>query len=434
MSDYMFMLESHLSPEQYQVVQQIAAAAEQAGVTAFLTGGAMRDMMGGFPIRDLDFTVEGNALKIAKTLVNRKQARQVSKDENRNAVHLRFPNGVTTEVAMAQQVRYGKPGTKPKVVPATIHEDLRGRDFTINSVALSLNPASRGLLLDPTNGLGDLERRELRANSNYTLYEDPWRILRLWRLSVRMNLTVDERTRIQYENVRQAGLEKKIPTRALLEELRQIAHEPNPGALLEKLDSEGLLSLFSPALTGAKINQAGFAKFHQALQMVPFGVPFQVEPLGLFLYLLTEKLSSREKAQLVSSLKMPKSDVEAWQKLESRSRKLEQALKSPKLKKGSLVYQTLRPAPGDQILFLYMRSNQRLVHDRIKSYLTKYLPGVHEVTDRDFIQPGMEPGTKAYAAAKEEYITAKLDGRIRKPAVEEETEPAPPHPTTAARR
>ncbi len=76
-------------------------------------------------------------------------------------------------LGMARQEKYAKPGAKPSVKPATIHEDLRGRDFTINSIALSLNPASRGLLLDPNNGVGDLERKELRAVSNYTLYDDP---------------------------------------------------------------------------------------------------------------------------------------------------------------------------------------------------------------------------------------------------------------------
>ena len=68
MSDYMFMLESHLSADQNRVLEQVQAAAGAAGVNLFLTGGGMRDMLGGFRIRDLDFSVEGNALKVAKAL------------------------------------------------------------------------------------------------------------------------------------------------------------------------------------------------------------------------------------------------------------------------------------------------------------------------------------------------------------------------------
>ena len=99
------------------------------------------------------------------------------------------------------------------VRPATIHEDLRGRDFTINSIALSLNPASRGLLLDPNNGVGDLERKELRAVSNYTLYDDPIRLLRVLRFKVRLGFNIDERTKMQYDNAREAQLETRIPPR-----------------------------------------------------------------------------------------------------------------------------------------------------------------------------------------------------------------------------
>jgi tRNA nucleotidyltransferase/poly(A) polymerase len=204
MSDYMFMLENHLAPDQNRVLGEVESAAAAAGVNLFLTGGAVRDMIGGFPIRDLDFTVEGPAVRIAKAIAQRMHAEVLSTDEHRKRVELRFPGGVSAEIAMARQERYGKPGAKPQVTPATIHEDLRGRDFTINSLALSLNRASRGLLLDPTNGLSDLERRELRAVGNYTFYDDPIRLLRLIRFRVRLGFEVAERTRSQYDNARAA--------------------------------------------------------------------------------------------------------------------------------------------------------------------------------------------------------------------------------------
>lgn len=155
MSDYMFMLESRLSADQNRVLEQVQAAAAAAGVNLFLTGGGMRDMLGGFRIRDLDFSVEGHALKVAAALAEQ-GARTVSLDENRRVAELVFPSGVTAQVAMSRKERYAKTGAKPHVTPASIQEDLRGRDFTINAMALSLNRASRGLLLDPTNGLADL--------------------------------------------------------------------------------------------------------------------------------------------------------------------------------------------------------------------------------------------------------------------------------------
>ena len=156
MSDYMYMLESHLSPDQNRVVEDVQAAAGTANVNVFLTGGAMRDMLAGFRIRDLDFVVEGNALKVAKAICDRTGAKAVQTDEVRKAMELVFPSGVTAQVAMSRQEKYSpRPGAKPAVQPATIQDDLRGRDFTCNAIALSLNRASRGLLLDPMNGLAD---------------------------------------------------------------------------------------------------------------------------------------------------------------------------------------------------------------------------------------------------------------------------------------
>jgi tRNA nucleotidyltransferase (CCA-adding enzyme) len=83
MSDYMFMLESHLSADQNRAVAELIKEASHANVNLFLTGGAMRDMLGGFQVRDLDFTVEGNALKLAKTVATRANARVLEKPVKR---------------------------------------------------------------------------------------------------------------------------------------------------------------------------------------------------------------------------------------------------------------------------------------------------------------------------------------------------------------
>src|SRR5665811_1165917 len=106
MSDYMFMLESHLSASQNRAVEQVQRTAAQANVNLFLVGGAVRDMLGGFPIRDLDFTVEGNALKLAKVIAKEAGAEMTAVDEHRRSVEMLFSGGVTAEIAMARQERY----------------------------------------------------------------------------------------------------------------------------------------------------------------------------------------------------------------------------------------------------------------------------------------------------------------------------------------
>lgn len=421
----MFVLESHLSADQSRAVTEVRAAAELANLNVFLTGGAMRDMMGGFSIRDLDFTVEGGTVKFAKSLAQKAHAEVLSVDENRRSVELRFPGNVTVGIGMARQEKFSRPGAKPQVQPATIHEDLRGRDFTVDAIALSLGKASRGLLLDPTNGLGDLSRKELRAISNYALYDDPSRILRMIRLRTRLGFTIEERTLAQYQNAREAKLETKIAAPALEHELRQIACDPAAGDILKALEDENLLYIFSGALAGPKLNPQGFQRLQKAQQSLPFGTDIETNSYALFLFLLQEKLSSKERAQLVKNVGIPKADIDAAARLESRAKKVEKELVAANLTRPSALYALLSKVPGEILLFLLMRSGQRLVLDRIKNYLQKYLPAAQEVTEKDVIERGAQPGTPKFAKLHREMIAARLDARPKKVLVEEPP-PTPP--------
>ena len=424
MSDYMFMLESHLSAAQTRVVAQLQLAAGSLGFTLFLTGGAMRDMLGGFRIADLDFAVEGNALKMSRSLAEA-GAMVLATDEHRRILELRFPGGVRSSVGSARQERYARPGAKPQIQPATIHEDLRSRDFTVNAIALSLNRASRGLLLDPNNGLADLERKELRAITNYTLYDDPSRLIRLIRLRTRLHFTVAERTWQQYENARQAQLELKIGPPALLHELRSLASEPDPGELLKVLDEAGLMRLFSPALHGTKLNLAGFARLQKARRLVPFGADFPCDDMGLFLHILTEKLSRSERAGLLNALDLAPADSDALRSLPAKSAALERQLASQQLLKPSLLFAAMSKSTPAAILFTFLNSNQRLVQDRIRNYLQKYLPASQEVTVADIAAAAGAPvGTPRFERKKHELIAARLDARPKRIVVPE-SEPAP---------
>lgn len=428
MSDYMYMLESHLNAEQSRVVAAVQKAAAEVNLNLFLTGGVMRDVLGGFPTRDLDFTVEGDAIKLAKLVAKTTGAQVVSTDENRRLTELVFPSGITAEIAMSRQERYPKPGAKPVVSPATIHEDLGSRDFTINAVALSLNPASRGLMVDPSNGLADLERRELRTVSNYGLYDRPSRILRLIRFRVRFGFNIEERTRSQYDNVRAAELEKLISARAIVAELREIANDVNAPEILQALEEEKLLTLFSPVLAGPKVNYPGLVKLQKARQMIPFGADLRLDNLGLFLSVLTEKFTAKERAAFAKAMPLRKAELESWQGLEARAKKLERELKSPKLQRASQIYWAILKANGDEVLYLFLRSQQRLVQDRIRNFLQKYLPAALELTDREIAAyMKVDPDSPKFEKAREDAITARLDGRWKKPAPPLPPEPAPLH-------
>src|SRR6266852_4937849 len=229
MPDYMYLLESRLSPEQRAALMRVQELAAAATANVYLAGGAVRDLLSGMPIRDLDFSVEGNPFRIAREL-EKGGARILSEDERLRHIELIFAGDADGSIAATRDDVYHRPGTKPEIRWSTVMEDLRRRDFSLNAIAISLNPASRGLLLDPTNGLADLEKREVRALSIHSFTNPPVRLLRLLRYSARMGFRMESRTSEWFALAVERGLHKSIPPEDVGREVRQLGREEKPSA------------------------------------------------------------------------------------------------------------------------------------------------------------------------------------------------------------
>jgi tRNA nucleotidyltransferase/poly(A) polymerase len=249
---------------------------------------------------------------------------------------------------------------------------------------------------------------------------------------VRLGYTIDERTRLQYENAREAGMLERLTEEGLGAELRNIAAEPLSADLMKALEEEKLIQLYSPALAGNKLNLPVFTKLQKARQLVPFGFELKMNRMPLFLSVLMEKLNAKEQAALIKTAMLSKPEISAWQRLEGTAKKLERDLKSPKLQKPSQLYQVLVKAPGEAVLYLLVYSAQRLVQDRIRNYFQKYLPASLEVTDELVTATGVAAGTPKFQRVKEEMILTRLDARPKKPPPVPET-PAPPPMSSFAR-
>jgi tRNA nucleotidyltransferase (CCA-adding enzyme) len=252
MADYIYLLENRLSKSQQASLQIVREAARNKGLTVFLVGGAVRDLTSGSPVRDLDVVVQGNALKLKKDI--EKAGGKISgENETGQSFYVRFPGGVRMEIGSTLSISYPKPG-KPVVKPATILDDLRRRDFTANAMALSLNDGSYGLLMDPLNGVADIENRELRLVSNYGFIEDPVRMIRAVRLMARLGWQMDEKTRERYETGKKEGYISAMDAFHRGYETEEIFHEEDPLRVLRALEAEGWMKHLAPALTVAKAN------------------------------------------------------------------------------------------------------------------------------------------------------------------------------------
>ncbi|HWD97894.1 MAG TPA: hypothetical protein VG345_02610, partial [Bryobacteraceae bacterium] len=376
MSDYMFALESHLDAGQSRIVAEVQSLATAAGMNVWLTGGAMRDMLRGAPIRDLDFTVEKDAVRMGRMLAEAAGGRVIEEDAFKRGVELEFAGGMRASVANARTEKYSKAGGKPQISPGTIHEDLARRDLTINAIALALNRGTRGLIVDSTNGQADLMNRELRLTNAYALFDDPSRIVRLLRFHHSLGFEMTARTQSQLENALEAGYGNSIPGSAFTADLRAIAAEQSAGAFLEDLDARGVLKTLSPALTGPKLNAAGLSRFEKLVSSVL--PPAETNCWLAFLSVLMEKLAPRERAEAIRNLNLGKTDLDELKTLDARAKKLESTLKSVKIRRPAQVWLALEGATADEVLMVLYHSAARVVQDRIRAFYQKYLPQAQE--------------------------------------------------------
>ncbi len=439
MADYIYTLETRLTPDQQKAVALVVDAAKAAGMNLYLTGGAIRDIISGLPIRDLDFTVQGNALKLQKDL-ERAGAVVGDADDETRALLLTLPGGVRAEIAMARSERYDKPGKAPQMAPATIIEDLRRRDFTVNAMALSLNEGSRGLLMDPFNGVADIEAKVIRVLHNYAFLEDPSRMIRATRFSTRFHWPLEERTQARYEAGKENGYIEYIRSSSIGYEIEQLAYEDDPQGVLKAYEKEGWLKVLNPRWSTAKVDTAGLgALMKTRQQMNELGYTPEVAPLVL--HFLTERLGDKDISDLRRAI--PRKDlVAAWKDLDSNAHSLAKRLSGKEAATPSRTWQLLSSARPEMILFLAITARQQAVAQKIKNFFTKWRQVQQKIPLPEMTELRITPQMPAYPKIANDVFMLLLDGKLRsrtetlkylKPLAPPPPPPPPPPPAKRGR-
>src|SRR6202142_1763259 len=436
MADYIYTLETWLSPDQQKAVTSVLNAAKAAEMNVYLTGGGIRDIITGFPIRDLDFTVQGNALKLQKDL-ERAGAVVGDADSETRTLLLTLPGGVRSEVAMARSETYDKPGKPPQMAPATIIEDLRRRDFTVNAMAISLNEGSRGLLMDPFNGVADIEAKVIRVLHNYAFLEDPSRMIRATRFTTRFHWPLEERTQARYESGKDNNYIEYIRSSSVGYEIEQLAYEDDALGVLKAYEKEGWLKVLNAHWSTAKVDTAGLgALVKPRQQMNELGYTPEVAPAVL--YFLTERLGDKNISDLRRAI--PRKDlVEAWKYVESNADSLAKRLKGKDAATPARTWQLLSSARPEMILFLAITARQQAVAQKIKNFFTKWRLGKQKIPLPEMTELRITPEMPEYPKIANDVFMLLLDGKLRSRTetlkyLKPLSPPPPPPPPAPVRR
>jgi tRNA nucleotidyltransferase (CCA-adding enzyme) len=410
MADYIYSMETRFTPDQQRGVTLVQEIAQRAGLNLYLTGGSIRDLVTGFPIRDVDLSIQGNPLKLQRELEKAGISVQ-GIDEELRALHLLMPGNVRAELNMTRAESHDKPGKPPSITPATINEDLRRRDFTVNAMALSLNPGSRGLLLDPFNGVADIEAKVLRVLHNYAFLEEPVRLIRATRLSARFHWPLEDRTQARYETAKENNYIEYIGKRAIGYELEQLAHEDDPLHVMRALDKEGWLKVLHPHWTMAKIDGSELGQVVKTRQTMN-DLGYSVETGPIVMYFLTRRMGDKDISEIQRMI--PRRDfVDKWKHLEHGAHELAKKLTSKEAGTTSGSWKILTKAAPENILFLSLTARQQAVDQKLKNFFGKWRQVKEKLPFPEMAELRITPQLPEYQKILDDAFLLLLDGKLR---------------------
>jgi tRNA nucleotidyltransferase (CCA-adding enzyme) len=410
MPDYMFLLESRLSPEQRAVMMRVQELSAAMGFNLYLTGGTVRDLITGASLRDLDFSVEGNPSKIAREL-EKGGAKILSEDERLRHIEVLFAGEVEGSISAARDDHYVRPGTRPEIRWSTIMEDLRRRDFSLNAIAISLNPASRGLLLDPTNGLSDIEHGEVRALTIHSFTNQPVRLLRVLRFAARMGFKTEARTQEWFDLAIERDLHHTIAPEDAGGELRALAREERPAVVLKAWEQHHLLEAVNANLAKRHPDYDAITRLMKAREDL-FTAGFRPRLAAPMLLAVLGRLKDREQSAVLSKAGYRSAEADAVLSFEKEAIEAQKELTGRKMNAPIDAYRFLEKMPLDQTAYLLVESNNSAALSKIRAYLHKWRPVriALPVVANELEALGLARGSK-FDAIVEQVFGMQLTGR-----------------------
>jgi len=373
----------------------------------------------GTPIVDVDMVIEGDAIALANCL---------SKDlGGRVTAHKRFGTAKwmlskwvwkqvvgkvpdvdlppSVDFASARTEFYIYPTALPKVERSSIKQDLHRRDFTINTLAIRLDPDHWGELLDFYGGESDLREGIIRVLHSLSFVDDPTRMLRAARLESRLGFRLDPRSEGMIADA--LPLLKRVSGDRIRHELEQIFDEPEPTRVLRRLDELGVLAHIHPDLRCDRWLQSRFAVLHKGLSCETWGLQPEDDAF-LHLALLAYRLDEAQLETFIGRLKIKRDDADDLRLLPN----LRAALPAVgRTRRPSAVYGLLQPFPARLLAVAWVASDSGRQRGQLLRYQADWRLAETEIAGDDLKAMGLRP-SPLFGQLLDALRDARLDGKV----------------------
>lgn len=413
--DIASLVQRRLPPETIKLLRQLGQAGDELGVSVHAVGGFVRDLLLDLGNSDLDITIEGDGIFFAETFGARYGCRVRPHQAFGTAVVI-YPDGRKLDVASTRLEYYDSPGVLPTVERASLRHDLYRRDFTINTLAICLNSACFGLLLDYFGGQKDLQGKVVRVLHNLSFVEDPTRAFRAVRFEQRLGFLIEPHTEGLLRSAVRAGLMERVGGKRLLGELIHILSEQDPAPAICRLGQLGLLPCIHPALRCGPDSEQLFSELEQVLAWFRLlYLDREVEPWAVWFLALTDRLDGSNYLETCRRLLMPERLMQRIFTHRHRSLKRLHTLRQAATRGGvipnSKVYTWLHGIPLELLLYGLARSGKEELRRLVSLYLTRLIKISPLTTGSELLALGASPGP-AVRILKERLLAARLDGEI----------------------
>lgn len=405
-------LRERLSKQMMKTLVQLGETASQLNCSAYVVGGFVRDLFLYRKNEDIDVVIEGNGIAFAKTFAQAFGARTHTHQKFGTAVII-FPDGFKIDIASARMEYYQFPASLPVVEMSSIKMDMFRRDFTINTLAIQLNPGKFGRLIDFFSAQKDIKDKTLRVLHNLSFVEDPTRVFRALRFEQRFSFTIGKLTSSLIDNAVKMEFFKRLAGKRVYAELKLILKEENPAPTILRLMDYDLLTVIHP---GIKIESDLKHLLDTTKKVTDWhDLLFIDEPYerwAVFFMALIRHTDLQTTHEICQHLTIAPRYATMFGENRIHAAQQVTRLEWHKRMKNADVYNLLKAFKTEVILYMMVCTGSEIAKKRISLYHTRLRNVAITVSGKDLLSMGLASGP-VFSKLLQAVLEAKLNGLVK---------------------
>ena len=406
------LLREHLPPRLAAILERFGHLADRAGVNIYAVGGCVRDLIMRKPIHDVDLTLDGDLNEFLAAVTGTFRLKKVVRHPRFKTAKIHTPDGFTLDLSTTRREYYEHPGALPVVQEGSLRLDLYRRDFTINTLAVSLGARNHGEVVDFFLGYQDIKDGYIRVLHSLSFVEDPTRAFRAVRFESRLGFKISKMTATLLEGAVKNNFMTNLDRRRLGRELELILSEADPGPALKRLAEFKLLPFIHPKISLTPQHHQMFTRIRQVRDWLALTFP---EKMGqawfVYLMALTDRLRGQALAELAEALGLKKKEAQILNEERPQAEQLARSHKKTASFRPSQACSLFSGLSWPAVLFVMARTENQALAQAGAAFLTAYRQLRPLLTGRDLLALGWPsgPGLKDIL---EQLRRARLDGLV----------------------